>query len=214
MDKGRTKARTKDEEMMYFAETFVPLPKEKILIELSLEGIVQYGIHCKNETDKNNTVENLLRELEISQTIIFVKTLDASTKLYNYLQQAGWTVPLLTDEVEPDKRKALIREFEKGNTKLLICTSVFARDINVAQVTHVINFDAPVRDRNETGNEKPDPDLYLQRISRTGIFGRSGFAINFIVSDKDKTVYTYFEKYFQKKIKYVSSEDDLVKVIV
>jgi ATP-dependent RNA helicase DDX19/DBP5 len=206
----------KDKEVLDFAETFVPNPKEKILIartELSLEAIVQYGINCKNETDKFKTLENIFRELEISQTMVFVKTLDASRKLYNYLQQAGWTVSLLTGEVEADKRKALIREFEKGNTKVLISTNVLARGIDVRQVTHVINFDAPV-EFDKDRNEKPDPDLYLHRIGRTGRFGRSGFAINFIASDKDKAVYAYFEKYFQKKINYLSSDDDLVKVIV
>ena len=66
------------------------------------------------------------------------------------------------------ERKSVYKEFKAGGCRVLITSDLFARGIDVQQVSIVINFDIP-RDEN----------TYLHRIGRSGRWGRKGIAINF-----------------------------------
>jgi ATP-dependent RNA helicase DeaD len=50
-----------------------------------------------------------------------------------------------------------------------VATDVAARGLDIASVTHIVNFDVPT-----------SPDVYVHRIGRTGRVGRSGRAITFV----------------------------------
>ena len=65
-----------------------------------------------------------------------------------------------------------MKEFRSGQSRVLITTDVWARGIDVQQVSLVINYDLP--------NNR---ELYIHRIGRSGRFGRKGVAINFITRD-------------------------------
>jgi superfamily II DNA/RNA helicase len=76
------------------------------------------------------------------------------------------------DKSQSQRERALAR-FERGDIDTLIATDVAARGIDVAEVTHVINFDAP-----------GDQDSYTHRIGRTGRAGSRGAGISFVLSDQ------------------------------
>jgi superfamily II DNA/RNA helicase len=76
------------------------------------------------------------------------------------------------DKSQGQRERALAR-FEKGEVDTLIATDVAARGIDVADVTHVINFDAP-----------GDQDAYTHRIGRTGRAGNRGAGISFVLADQ------------------------------
>jgi len=76
------------------------------------------------------------------------------------------------DKSQRQRERALAR-FENGDVAALIATDVAARGIDVAGVTHVINFDAP-----------EDRDSYVHRIGRTGRAGRRGTGISFVLADQ------------------------------
>jgi ATP-dependent RNA helicase len=65
-----------------------------------------------------------------------------------------------------------MQEFRQGNSRVLISTDVWARGIDVQQVSLVINYDLPSNREN-----------YIHRIGRSGRFGRKGVAINFVTSE-------------------------------
>ena len=54
---------------------------------------------------------------------------------------------------------------------------------------------------------KPDFETYLHRIGRTGRFGKSGIAVNFIDGQRSMTIMKKIEKYFGKKISLLRSDD-------
>ena len=54
---------------------------------------------------------------------------------------------------------------------------------------------------------KPDYETYLHRIGRTGRFGKSGIAVNFIDGQRSMTIMKKIEKYFGKKISLLRSDD-------
>ncbi len=76
------------------------------------------------------------------------------------------------DKSQGQRERALAR-FERGDVDTLIATDVAARGIDVADVTHVINFDAP-----------GDQDAYVHRIGRTGRAGNRGAGISFVLADQ------------------------------
>ena len=59
--------------------------------------------------------------------------------------------------------------FKGGRLPILVATDVAARGLDIADVTHIVNFDVPT-----------SPDVYVHRIGRTGRVGRSGRAITFV----------------------------------
>ncbi|CAB4278986.1 unnamed protein product [Prunus armeniaca] len=86
------------------------------------------------------------------------------------------------------ERDAITQEFRSGNSRVLITTDVWARGLDVQQVSLVINFDLP--------NTR---ELYIHRIGRSGRFGRKGVAINFVKSD-DIKILRDIEQYYSTQI--------------
>lgn len=82
-----------------------------------------------------------------------------------------------------------------GKTRVLITTNVLARGIDILQITLVINYDVPV---DRSGN--PDFATYLHRIGRSGRFGRSGIALNFISDERSFNILKQIEAYFGRSV--------------
>jgi superfamily II DNA/RNA helicase len=71
------------------------------------------------------------------------------------------------------QRRRALADFERGKTDTLVATDVASRGIDVEDITHVINFDAP-----------EDRDTYVHRTGRTGRAGASGVAASFVLPDQ------------------------------
>jgi ATP-dependent RNA helicase RhlE len=71
------------------------------------------------------------------------------------------------------QRERALASFENGEVATLIATDVAARGIDVDDITHVVNFDAP-----------GDRDTYVHRVGRTGRAGRSGAGLSFVLADQ------------------------------
>ncbi len=78
-----------------------------------------------------------------------------------------------------NQRERALAAFERWDVDVLIATDVAARGIDVADVSHVINFDAP-----------EDQDGYVHRTGRTGRAGRDGVAITFVLGDQAREMGT------------------------
>lgn len=91
------------------------------------------------------------------------------------LKDDGIPAELLSGELAVEQRADVIKRFRDGLSKMLVTTNVTARGIDIDDVNLVVNFDLPLNyDRT------PDYETYLHRIGRTGRFGKSGVAINFV----------------------------------
>jgi superfamily II DNA/RNA helicase len=148
-----------------------------ILIEpekLSLEGIKQYYVDIEREQWKFDTLVDLYKSLKISQSIIFVNTIDKCIYLHDKLTENNHTVSMIHGQLTPIERNDVMRQFRIGNCRILIATDILARGIDVQHVNMVINYDLPVK-----------YESYLHRIGRSGRYGRKGTAIN-LVTDKTR----------------------------
>jgi superfamily II DNA/RNA helicase len=123
----------------------------------------------------------LVRELRDDQrglTLVFVRTKRGADRLVKRLR--GHDVPALAmhgDKSQSQREKALAR-FESGHVDTLVATDVAARGLDVDDITHVINFDAPA-----------DHDGYVHRVGRTGRAGRQGVGVTFVASEQANDVH-------------------------
>ena len=118
-----------------------------------------------------------LNAAERGRTLVFVRTKRGASRLVKRLGSHGVTaVEMHGNRSQPQREKALAR-FADGSVDCLVATDVAARGIDVDDVTHVINFDAP-----------EDPDAYVHRVGRTGRAGRTGVGVTFVVGDQARDV--------------------------
>lgn len=117
---------------------------------------------------------------------------------------AEHAVSLLHGELPTTERDKVIDDFRSGKTKVLITTNVLSRGIDIQQVSLVINYDLPLV-AGRAG--QPDYSTYLHRIGRSGRFGRSGIAINFVHDMQSKRHLQDIEAYFSREIKRFPLED-------
>jgi len=192
---------TYNEEVEQFADEFVPEPRAAIRLErkeLSLDKIAQFYIECHNEGQRFNILCDLYVYLATyGQSIIFLERRDTATNLAKRMVEEGHTVSLLHGDLKANERDKIIDDFRAGVTKVLITTNVLARGIDIQQVMLVINYDLPL----EAHSRIPDYPTYLHRIGRSGRFGRSGIAINFVHDETSKKNLRQIEAYFGREIK-------------
>ncbi|MFN8113256.1 MAG: DEAD/DEAH box helicase [Solirubrobacterales bacterium] len=121
-------------------------------------------------------VDLLVDELDArdrGRTLVFVRTKRGADRLVKKLRTRDVeAVAMHGDKSQSQRQKALAR-FERGDVTVLIATDVAARGIDVPEVTHVINFDAP-----------EDSDTYTHRVGRTGRAGATGSAVSFVLADQ------------------------------
>jgi ATP-dependent RNA helicase len=156
--------------------------------ELTLEGIKQYFIAVEKEEWKFDTLCDLYDTLTITQAVIFCNTRRKVDWLADKMREANFTVSSMHGEMPQKERDSIMQDFRQGNSRVLISTDVWARGIDVQQVSLVINYDLPTNREN-----------YIHRIGRSGRFGRKGVAINFVTSD-DVRILRDIELYYSTQI--------------
>ena len=156
--------------------------------ELTLEGIKQFFVAVEREEWKLDTLCDLYDTLTITQAVIFVNTKHKADYLTEQMREKNFTVSCMHGDMPQKERDAIMGEFRGGTTRVLITTDVWARGIDVQQVSLVINYDLPFNREN-----------YIHRIGRSGRYGRKGVAINFVKAD-DVGVLRDIEQYYSTQI--------------
>ncbi|KJE91539.1 eukaryotic initiation factor 4A-III [Capsaspora owczarzaki ATCC 30864] len=156
--------------------------------ELTLEGIKQFFISVEREEWKFDTLCDLYDTLIITQAVIFCNTRRKVEFLAEEMAKANFTVSHMHGEMDQKERDTIMKQFRSGATRVLITTDLWARGIDVQQVSLVINYDLPINREN-----------YIHRIGRSGRFGRSGVAINFVTNDDVRTLRD-IEQYYATQI--------------
>lgn len=163
----------------------------KILVkrdELTLEGLKQYFICVEQEDWKFDTLCDLYDTLTITQAVIFCNTKRKVDWLAEKMKESNFTVVSMHGDMDQRQRNEIMSGFRQGNSRVLISTDVWARGIDVQQVSLVINYDLPTNREN-----------YLHRIGRSGRFGRKGVAINFATNEELPILHD-IEQYYSTQI--------------
>ncbi|MCX5495026.1 C-terminal helicase domain-containing protein [Kaistia dalseonensis] len=99
------------------------------------------------------------------RVIVFTRTKHGADRVAQHLQKAKIETLALHGNKSQGARQKALEGFKDGSLRVLVATDIAARGIDVADVTHVVNFDLP-----------DEPEAYVHRIGRTARAGRSGLA--------------------------------------
>jgi ATP-dependent RNA helicase DDX19/DBP5 len=195
---------TYSDEVMDFAKKIINNPTIITLkrAEESLSNIKQYYVWCVGDEGKFTSLSNLYAVLTIGQCIVFCRTRKIATWLAEKMAKEGHSVCLITGEATIEQRIHVLDRFREGKEKLMITTNLCARGIDIEKVTLVVNYDIPL-----DVTRKPDCETYLHRIGRTGRFGKSGLAINFVDGRNSFDNLMYIQKHFGREIVKLDASD-------
>jgi superfamily II DNA/RNA helicase len=125
-----------------------------------------YQVH---DLDKPEMIARILQAENSGLTIVFTRTKRAAQRLAEDLEERGFDASPLHGDMQQVAREKALKRFREGKLRVLVATDVAARGIDVADVTHVINYSCPEDDKT-----------YVHRIGRTGRAGASGVAVTFV----------------------------------
>ena len=137
-------------------------------------GEVEHRFVHVEHTDKVDALVDELRDAERGRTLVFVRTKRGADRLVKRLAQKGVQAVAMHGDKSQNQRERALANFASGKVDTLVATDVAARGIDVEEITHVINFDAP-----------GDRDAYVHRVGRSGRAGRDGAGISFVMPDQD-----------------------------
>ncbi|WP_074012589.1 ATP-dependent RNA helicase SrmB [Candidatus Sodalis sp. SoCistrobi] len=151
--------------------------------------IVQWYYRADDVTHKTALLCHLLKQPEVSKTIVFVRKRERLHELVGWLRDAGIPSCYLEGELVQAKRNEAIKRMSDGRMNVLVATDVAARGLDIEDISHVINFDLPAT-----------ADVYLHRIGRTARAGRKGCAIS-LVEAHDHLLLGKISRYLNEPLK-------------
>ena len=125
--------------------------------------------------------------------LVFCRTRNDVDELAMRLSERGYSAEGLHGEITQAQREKTLSKFRKRLINILVATDVAARGIDIADLSHVINYSLP-----------QDPESYVHRVGRTGRAGKSGTAITFVTSAEYRRL-----RFFQKSIKFTIRKETL-----
>ena len=153
-------------EIKRLADAFLQNPK---LITVSRPASVATtiiaGLALVQETDKREALRRLIRSEQVQNALIFCNRKIEVDILYKSLKRHEFDVGALHGDLSQSERTATMAKFKAGELRLLVCSDVAARGVDISGLSHVFNFDVPHHAED-----------YVHRIGRTGRAGLTGHA--------------------------------------
>ncbi|MHC4893645.1 MAG: DEAD/DEAH box helicase, partial [Planctomycetota bacterium] len=154
---------------------------------------IEHGLIRLEESDKQGQLRRLLAADDFRSAIVFTRTKARARRLAQKLEKSGHAATALQGNMSQNARNRAMDGFRSGSFDVLVATDIAARGIDVAGVSHVINFDVP-----------NTPEAYTHRIGRTGRAERQGSAFTFATRD-DGAQIRAIEKHLGEKIPVIDA---------
>lgn len=133
------------------------------------KNVEQDIVPYETTNDKLVQLHDLLIKEEVSKVLLFDDTQRSVERLSKELLDRGFKADAIHGGKSQGQRQRALKRFRDDDIKVLVATDVAARGIDVADITHVINFSQP-----------QTYDDYIHRIGRAGRAGRTGYAYTFV----------------------------------
>jgi len=181
-------------EITRLTETFLhnPVRVEVARAATTAENVTQTLVASGGAPEeKRATLRRIVRGAEnFKNAIIFCNRKRDVQVVYRSLQRHGFSVGALHGDMDQRMRMAALDAFRAGQTQLIVCSDVAARGLDIPDVSHVINYDAPHHAED-----------YVHRIGRTARAGKTGDAVT-IVTPADQKSIAAIEKLIARKIEW------------
>ncbi len=163
---------TMPREIRHLADALLQRPKVVELAHSRPAETIEHALYPVRPNGKTELLHHLLAGDDFTSGIVFLRTKHRAKRLAQSLDRDGHRAVALQGNMSQPQRDRAMRGFRDGRFDVLVATDIAARGIDVAAVSHVINFDVP-----------NTPDAYTHRIGRTGRSERSGRACTFVTRD-------------------------------
>lgn len=134
----------------------------------STVDIIEQEVYFVDKGNKTNLLVHLLKNKDIVSALVFSRTKHGADKIVKSLEKEGLKAQAIHGNKSQNARQLALNNFKERKTRILVATDIAARGIDIAELSHVINFDLP-----------EVPETYVHRIGRTGRAGLGGIAISF-----------------------------------
>lgn len=129
---------------------------------------IDQRINLVERTNKPHLLRSILQDKKIKHVLVFTRTKHGANRVVEHLEKVNIEAAAIHGNKSQNARERALNGFKKGKIRVLVATDIAARGIDVASITHVINYNLP-----------DDPKSYVHRIGRTARAGRKGIAISF-----------------------------------
>ncbi len=177
----------KERQTMLFSATFPtglkPLTgalknPERVSVDLIAPAkTVSHALYPCDHHLKTSLLVHLLRETDTASILVFTRTKHRANKVATQMAKTGYKTGVLHSNKSQTQRQEALKDFKSGRIQLLVATDIAARGLDIATVSHVINYDIP-----------DGADSYIHRIGRTGRAEREGDAITLVTREDKATV--------------------------
>ena len=183
-------------EIRRLADAFLMNPKEiSVAPPASPAETVVQALLVVDPMDKRETLRRLLRHEDVKNALIFCNRKRDVDMLHRSLAKHGFDVAALHGDMAQSKRTETLERFKNSEVRLLVCSDVAARGLDIQGLSHVFNFDVPHHAED-----------YVHRIGRTGRAGRDGRAYT-IASPEDGKAVAAIEALIRKAIPRIGLDD-------
>ena len=180
-------------EIKRLADAFLRNPKEiSVSKPASVATTITSRLVMVAEHDKREALRRLIRSEEVQSALIFCNRKKDVDILFKSLQSHGFSVGALHGDMAQPVRFATLEKFKAGEIRLLCCSDVAARGIDIGGLSHVFNFDVPIHAED-----------YVHRIGRTGRAGKEGCTFMLATPD-DRLATEAIEKLTGNKIELIT----------
>ncbi|CAG8516537.1 2915_t:CDS:10 [Ambispora leptoticha] len=136
----------------------------------------------------------LLERVPFYQCIVFLNHRGRAADLSDYLTKQGWMSMNISGGLDQKTRLTTMNKVRNFQLRVLVCSDLIARGIDIDRVNLVVNLDIP-----------KDPETYLHRVGRTGRYGTHGLAISF-VDEKEMGFINILQKGYSIEVKQLPEE--------
>ncbi len=156
---------------------------------------VKHVIYPVSDTQKTDLLVALLERVNYDSVIIFCRTKHGADRVAQMLKRNNHSVAVLHSNRTQSEREQALLGFREGRFEVLVATDIAARGLDIADVSHVINYDVPHH-----------PEDYIHRIGRTGRAEASGDAFTLMIAEDANHVFA-IERFINQKIARVKLEN-------
>ncbi|MGH7994384.1 MAG: DEAD/DEAH box helicase [Limisphaerales bacterium] len=156
---------------------------------------VKHVIYPVADSQKSDLLLELLKRVNYNSVLVFCRTKYGADRIAGLLKRHNHAVAVLHSNRTQREREQALKGFRDGRFEALVATDIAARGLDIADVSHVVNYDVPQH-----------PEDYIHRIGRTGRAEASGDAFTIMTAEDASHVFA-IERFISQKIARVKLEN-------
>ncbi len=159
-----------------------------IAIKITPAETVKHEVYPVGAMQKFDLLVALIESMEIDSMIIFCRMKVGADRITRWLTERNYNCAAMHSNLPQKARTKALDKFKNGEIKILVATDIASRGLDIANVTHVINYDVPEHCED-----------YVHRIGRTGRAQREGDAATILAPDETSKI-DAIEKFIDQQI--------------